>query len=168
MYAKILTGSLILSSVALGACDVPTAAPRFETTFVVPAEAVTVLVTSRPATATIGYDLNDVDRAVIDHARGGALRVDIVNAAGGTGVVQLVLSGGGVTVEGSVDLAGGSGQRIPATESEVRALLGRDVMITASGTLCPPSGCDASALPPFSVVTFRTSLELLLELGGES
>jgi hypothetical protein len=168
MDRKMLRAVLAVWCIALGGCDVPTAAPRFETTFVMPGEAVLVPVTSRPAAVLGSYDLTDVDVSLINRTRGGALRVDLIGSAGGSGLVELTLAGGGVEVRGVVDLAVGSGQRIPASESEVRALLGQDVAITASGTLCPQTGCDATSLPPFAQVTLRTSLELLLELGGES
>ena len=154
-------------AVALTACDVPTAPPRFETRFVVAGEDVSVPVTSRQASATSGYDLTDA-ADLAGRARGGALVVDVENAAGATGLVAIRISGGGVTVAGTVDLAAGDGQRIPADREQVQALLGHDLTVTATGTPCPQSGCNAAALPPFPMVRFETRLELMLELGGES
>jgi hypothetical protein len=151
----------------LSACDVPTAPPRFETRFVVAGEEVSVPVTSRQASATSGYDLTEA-ADLAGRAQGGALVVDVENAAGATGLVAIRITGGGTTVDGTVDLAAGGGQRIPADREQVRALLGQDVTITATGTLCPQSGCDANALPPFPMVRFETRFELMLELGGES
>jgi hypothetical protein len=154
-------------AVVVAACDVPTAPPRFETRFVMAGEDVTVPVTSRAATGTTGYDLTDAAE-LAGRARSGALVVDIENASGATGLVAIRIAGGGVMVDGTVDLAGGAGQRILADRAQVQALLGHDVAVTASGTLCPQSGCDASAFPPFPMVRFETRLELMLELGGEN
>ena len=113
------------------------------------------------------YDLTDASE-LAGRARSGALIVDIENTAGATGLVAIRIAGGGVTVDGTVDLAGGDGQRVLADRAQVQALLGHEVAVTASGTLCPQSGCDGSAFPPFPMVRFETRLELMLELGGEN
>lgn len=165
MKFRIVAGLGMLAVVA--ACDVPTAPPRFETRFAVAGGDVSVPVTSRPASATSGYDLTDA-ADLAGRARGGALVVEIANAAGATGLIDIRIQGGGATVVGTVDLAAGGSQRIPADREQVQALLGNMVSVTASGTLCPQSGCNANALPPFPEVRFDTRLELVLELGGES
>jgi hypothetical protein len=151
----------------LTACDIPTAPPRFETTFVVPGETVTVPVTSRSASASATYDLTDTGD-LVDRSRGGAIVVDVENAEAASGTVLVRFAAGGVTVDGTVDLSAGSGQRIPVSRDELAALLGRELTITATGTLCPASGCSPLSLPPFPSVTFETRLELTLEIGGES
>jgi hypothetical protein len=153
-------------AVVLTACDVPTAPPRFETRFVLAGEDVQVPVTSRSASATSSYDLTDA-ADLAGRARGGALVVDIDNAGSSTGLVAIRIAGGGVTVDGFVDLSAGDGQRIAVDEAQVQALLGHTFDVTASGTLCPNSGCNATALPPFPMVRFETRFELMLELGGE-
>jgi hypothetical protein len=155
------------TAVMLTACEIPTAPPRFESTFVVPGETVTVPVTSQNASASATYDLTET-ADLVGRSRGGALVVDVDNASGATGTVLVRIAAGGVTVEGTVDLSAGSGQRIPVSRNDLAALLGRELTITASGRLCPQSGCSAVTLPPFPSVTFETRLELVLELGGES
>jgi hypothetical protein len=152
---------------AVTACDIPTAPPRFETTFVVPGETVTVPVTSQNASASATYDLTDT-ADLVGRSRGGTLIVDVGNAAGATGTVLVRIAAGGVSVDGTVDLSAGSDQRIPVSRNDLAALLGRELTITATGRLCPQSGCSALTLPPFPTVTFDTRLELVLELGGES
>jgi hypothetical protein len=146
-------------------CDLPTAPPRFETTFVVPVESVTVFVTSHAVSASTIYDLSDTND-LAGRVRGGALVIDVANPSGATGLVHIRVSGGGGVVEGTVDLAG-NGQRIPASQAAMQALLGQSLTIAVSGTMCPQSGCNPTTLPPFPSVTFTTSLELMLELGGE-
>jgi hypothetical protein len=153
--------------VMLTACDIPTAPPRFETTFVVPGETVTVPVTSQDASASVTYDLTDTED-LAGRSRGGALVVNVENATGATGTVQVRIAAGGVSVEGTVDLSAGSGQRIEVGRDELAALLGRELTVTAAGRLCPASGCNPVNLPPFPNVTFDTRLEVVLELGGES
>lgn len=165
MARRLMAGAAVLGVVA--ACDVPTAPPRFETRFVVAGEDVSVPVTSRAASASSLYDLTDA-ADLAGRARRGALIVDIGNTAGATGLIAIRISGGGVTVNGTVDLAGGDGQRVVADREQIQALLGHDVEITASGTLCPQSGCNENSPPPFPMVRIETRLELMLELGGES
>jgi hypothetical protein len=169
MQGRIGRGSWMAAAavVMLTGCDIPTAPPRFETTFVVPGETVTVPVTSRSASASAAYDLSDTGD-LVDQSRGGAVVVDVENPANATGSVLVRFAAGGVVVEGTVDLSAGGGQRIPVSREELAALLGRELTITASGTLCPASGCNALSLPPFPNVTFDTRLELTLEIGGES
>lgn len=141
----------------------PTGLPRIESTFRFPVDDVVVPVTGIGATASTQADLDGID---IDDISRGRILVSPENGAGSTGVLTVRLMGGGVTVTGVVDVAGGPDQPIDVTGQEIRALLAGPVTIEASGTLCLSTGCGASA-PPFPDVTLKNTLELVVELGGE-
>lgn len=152
--------------VAVVSCDLPTSPPRFQPTFVIAAEEIRVPVTSTSASAATSRDLRGFDADMVARARGGALVVDLVNPAAATGTVTVRIEGGGASVQGEVDVAGGNGQRIPVPEATLQTLLGSDARITVSGTLCPASGC-APGPAPFPEVVFRPRIEITFEIGGD-
>jgi len=146
------------------ACDIPTGLPRIESRYLFPLEDVSVPVTGVPASAQISQDLSSID--LTDQVGGATIRISPENPAGATGTLAFTIKGGGVTVNGSVDVAGPASQRIELNEAQTRALLGGTVQISASGTLCRAGGCGLE-LPPFPIVTLRNEIELLVRLGGE-
>jgi hypothetical protein len=148
----------------LAACDLPTGLPRIESTFRFPIDDVVVPVTGVGATASVDAELDGID---IEDVRRGRVLVTPANAAGSTGILTVRFMGSGVTVTGTVDVAGGADQAIDVTGEEIRLLLGGPVTIEAAGTLCRSSGCGLSA-PPFPNVTLENMLELVVQLGGES
>jgi hypothetical protein len=162
--SRTLAVALAAATLTLAACDIPTALPRVESTFRFPVDSVVLPVAGVSASVTERSDLSDIDLS--DRIRSAALRVTPVNAAGSTGELTLQISGGGVVVYGTVDVANAAGQEIPITRAEAQALLSGEVAITASGTLCRASGCGVFP-PPFPTVTLRNELELIVELGGE-
>lgn len=162
---KTATAALV-AGLGLAACELPSGLPRFQPTYQFPAEAVSVDVTSQPASASAMEDLTDIDEELRDNVVAGALVVDVVNPAGATGQATVRITGGGQTVSGTIQLAGGDGQRITASQDALRAFLGSTVTISAEGTFCPASGCGATQ-PPFAQVTFDTKLEITIEIGGE-
>lgn len=151
------------SMVAAGACDLPSGPPRFQPTFVVGVEEIRVPVTSANASGGTERDLGGIDDELADRSRGGAIVVDIDNATGAIGVVSVRLAGGGAVVTGTVDVAGGDGQRIEIAEEQLRALLGSTVDVTVTGRLCPADGC-AQRPPPFPEVTFKPRIEVVVEI----
>lgn len=153
----------LLAVVATAACDVPTGLPRIESTLRFAVEDVVVPVTGVGATVSEPVDLGGVD---LQEVRRGTIRVTPENDVGATGVLAVRVIGGGVTVSGSVDVAGGPDQAIELTGDEIRALMGRSVTLEASGALCRPSGCGLSA-PPFPNVRLKNVPDLVVELGGE-
>ena len=155
--------SLVLVA-GLSACDIPTAPPRFQPTFVVDVESVSLPVTSAAASTFVSRDLADVDPDVAARTRGGAVLLRIDNPSAAAGVLSVRVDGGGETVRADVDAAAGT-IRIPLTEKEMRAFLTSAVMLRAQGTLCPADGC-ALRPPPFPAVTLRPRLEIRLEIGG--
>ncbi len=148
----------------LAGCDVPTGLPRVDSTFLFPVESVQLPVSGVTASATASQDFSDID--VADRVMEAAIRVTPRNPSGATGTLTVKLTGGGVTVTGSVNIAGGPNQRIPLTQEQVRALMGAQVQIEASGTLCKASGCGFE-LPPWPMVTLDNDLEVVVQLGGE-
>ena len=158
--------AVLVAGLGLAGCELPSGLPRFQPTYLFPAEAVSVDVTSQPAMSSTLEDLSDIDEELSDNVVAGALVVDVVNPSGATGQATVSITGGGQTVEGTILLSGGDGQRIPAERAAIQAFLGRTVTIEAQGTFCPATGCGATQ-PPFAQVTFETKLEITLEIGGE-
>jgi hypothetical protein len=146
------------------ACEVPTGLPIVESRFRFEVEGVAVPVAGVPASASVRQSLSDID--VANDVRAATIFVSPVNPSGATGTLAIQIEGGGVAVHGTVDVAGAANQSIPLTGEQARALLAGQVTITASGTLCRPSGCGL-APPPFPVVTLENQLELVVALGGE-
>lgn len=157
---------LFCATVSATACELPTASPRFQPTFVVETAPVAVPVTSAPASSFVSRDLADLDPDLVARARAGALHIAVDNASGARGVTHIRIDGGGATVEGDIVLDGAAVGRIEIPEDAMRALLEDAVLIRVSGTLCPASGCSAVA-PPFPEVTFRPRLQITFEIGGE-
>jgi hypothetical protein len=155
---------LLISILAASSCDVPTGLPRIESRYRFPVEDVTLPVTGVPATVTVSQDLSGIDLS--DRVSGATIRITPLNAAGATGTVTFRITGGGVTVNGSVNVAGPAGQTVPLDEAQARALLGGVIQISASGTLCRATGCGLE-LPPFPSVTLDNEIELMVRLGGE-
>lgn len=146
------------------ACEIPTAPPRFQPTFVVDVDPVSLPVTSMAASTFISRDLANVDPDVAGRARGGAVVLRIDNPSAATGVLTIRVDGGGETVTSAVDAAATS-VRIPLDVAEMRAFLTSALMIRATGTLCPADGC-VQRPPPFPAVTLHPRLEVQLEIGG--
>ncbi len=155
---------LLVLSPFLSGCDIPTTSPIIETTWRFPTEPLDVQVSGLSATTISTRDMSDIDLA--DKVQSGRILVTPTNPDGATGTVIFVLAGGGVTVLGTVDIAGGPEQAIPLTGEQIRALLGSVVTFRATGTLCPASGCGPAS-PPFSMVTLDSELEVVVRVGGE-
>ncbi len=162
---RALALALPMAIAAIG-CDLPTAPPRFQPTFVLQADPVKVPVTSAAASSQATRDLRDIDPDLAARARGGAVVVSVDNPSGATGQVRVRIEGGGALVEGDVPLSATNGHRITVPEVAMRAFLGNSVTIRVSGTLCPASGCQLRP-PPFPEVTFRPRIEVTFEIGGE-
>jgi len=148
---------------ALMGCDVPMGLPRFASTWRFPAADVVVPVAGVQGSTTVTEDLTDVD--VSDRVRSAVIRVRPENASGATGVITFTIRGGGLTVQGTIDITNPAVQTIAISEAEVRSLLGSIATFTASGTVCRPVGCGPVP-PPHASVTLKTELELVLEVGG--
>lgn len=155
---------ILLSCPLLSSCDVPTAPPRLQSAWRFPTESLEIPVTGLSATTVSTQDLGDID--LVDRIQSAVVHLAPDNPANASGTVLFVMSGGGVTVLGSVDVRGGADQTIPLTRAEVRALLSGVVTFRATGTLCPASGCGL-VVPPFATVTLDTELEVVIEVGGE-
>jgi len=157
------TSSFLAPLVLLPACQLPTGLPGIESTFRFPVEDVVVPVTGTDASAFESADFDGID---IENVSRGKVLVTPENTEGAMGVLAVRLVGGGVTVAGSIDIAGGADQPIDLSGEEARALLGGPVMIEATGTLCRASGCGFTP-PPFPNVRLRNAVELVVRLGGK-
>lgn len=153
-----------LCAAGLLACDIPTAPPRFQPTFVIDAEPLTLPVTSTATSSFTSRDMADLDSDLLSRARGGVLVVRVENAIAATGSALVRVDGGGETVEMALDIMRAD-DRIQLSERQMRAFLSGAVMIRATGTLCPADGC-ASRPPPFPQIRLRPRLEILFEIGG--
>jgi hypothetical protein len=147
----------------LMACDIPTAAPRFESTLRFPTEDLAIPVTGTPVRTSATDDLTEIDLA--DDVRRATVRVSPENPSGATGQVAFTITGGGATVQAMVDVAGARDQSIEIGEADVRALLGSVITLNAAGTICPVTGCGPVS-PPFPTVTLKTVIDVVLEIGG--
>jgi hypothetical protein len=150
-------------SLLAAACGLPTDLPRFESTFVVPAERIVVPVASQPVTASVAHDLGEAED-LARRARGGAVVIDVENPSGAAGSIQLRITADQADVTGTIDPRVASRLRLPLTPAEVQSILGNVVTLRASATLCPASGC-APGVPPGATVTLRARYELTLVVG---
>jgi hypothetical protein len=156
--------AIVLTPMLLLACDVPTGLPRIESSYLFPVEDLAVPVTGIDVAVQVSQDLSSID--LTDQVRGATIRISPENPTGATGTLAFTISGGGVSVNGTVDVAGPASQSVELDEAQTRALLGGTVQISASGTLCRAGGCGLE-LPPFPVVTLRNEIQLRVRLGGE-
>lgn len=154
-----------LAVLAIAACNLPTDAPRVLTRFLVPGDSVAVPVVGQPTTVSVQIDLSAVDESLASHARAGAIVVDVHNATNASGTINVQLTAPGALAQGTVNVGGGAGQRIPLTENDIQAMIGSNVTLTAAGTLCPAAGCGATPTPG-EIVELVANVELQLELGG--
>jgi hypothetical protein len=160
---------LVVSVMALAGagCELPTGLPGFESTFVIPAEDVSLAVIGAPTTAWVTDDLAGVDASIIERVAGGALIVHVSNAVGATGTVMVTISNGSVSAIGTVDVSGPAGQRIELTGDQVRSFVGGEITLRGSGTLCASAGCGSLVLPP-PMIHLDNRIELRLRIGAEA
>lgn len=112
--------------------------------------------------AQVQLDLDDIDAAVLDQVRGGALRVEVANPFAVAGTLDVAITAPGTAVRRSVQIASGTtAYRLELSEAEIRSFLGSpDVRITVSGTVSAPSG--TVTLTPAQALVVRARLELIL------
>jgi hypothetical protein len=122
-----------------------------------------VRVADQPIVAEqVELDLADVDEAVVDHQKGGALLLDITNPFNVTGNLALTLTAPGVTIRKPVALqAGSSTSRVELTESELGSILGASpVHLSASGAVSAPA--DGATVRPSQSVEISSRLEFTI------
>ncbi len=120
------------------------------------------------AAEEVELDLADVDRAVVDHQKGGALLLDITNPFDVTGDLDLTLTAPGVAIRKPVALeAGSSTARVELTESELGSLLGASpVVLGAGGAVSAPAA--GATVRPAQGVEIASRLELTIGAKEES
>jgi hypothetical protein len=154
----------LLAAATLVACDVPTALPRFDSTFAVPGPEVQVPVVGAPVPAVpVTLDLGEVDEDLRARAQGGEIQLTPLNPEDGTGTLQVTITDAesAATVSQTIEVtAAGTPQIVNVGADEMRAFLGGDVTITVTGTLGP-------AAIPTRLVVLETLVRITFELGGE-
>ena len=109
---------------------------------------------------SVTLDTEDVDSALVERVRGGAVLVDLSNPWPVSGTLTLRLDG----ITRVLQLApGATSQRVELSGSELRQILGRVVTLSVEGTLSPAS---AVTLTPDQRLSLDTTLSLVVELGG--
>lgn len=109
---------------------------------------------------SVTLDTQDVDSALVERVRGGAVLVDLSNPWPVSGELTLHLDG----ITRVLQLApGATTQRVELSGSEMRQILGRVVTLSVEGTLAPAS---AVTLTPDQRLILDTTLSLVVELGG--
>jgi hypothetical protein len=115
----------------------------------------------------VDLDLADIDQAVVDHQKGGALLLDITNPFDVTGTLTLTLTAPGGAITRPVALqAGSSTARVELSEAELGAILGRSpVSLSATGSVSAPVG--GATVRPSQGVEIASRLELTIGSKGE-
>lgn len=110
------------------------------------------------ASAT-SLDLSGVDGTIRDRAMGGTLFLTIANPFAVTGALTLNFAGSSPAVSKSINLtSGNSTPSVTFTADELKALLGKNINLTVTGTV---SGNPVS-VQPSQVVTVGTRLQVTL------
>jgi len=116
----------------------------------------TVAVQGRPLTsAEVDIDLSSVGDAVRDRVKRGSMLVTIANPFQVSGTLTLRLSTGSATVVKPLLLAPGTTERVvPLSRDELRALLGKRIVLQASGAVWGPgAGVLVTPLDALSAVS---------------
>lgn len=110
----------------------------------------------------VELDLADIDQAVVDHQKGGALLLDITNPFDVAGDLTLTLTAPGVTITKPVALqAGSSTSRVELSESELGSILGRSpVRLGVSGSVSAPA--SGATVQPAQGVEIASRLEFTI------
>jgi hypothetical protein len=110
----------------------------------------------------VELDLADIDQAVVDHQKGGALLLDVTNPFDVTGTLTLTLTAPGVVITKPVVLqAGSSTSRVELTEPELGSILGASpVHLSASGAVSAPAG--GATVRPSQGVEIASRLEFTI------
>jgi hypothetical protein len=127
-----------------------------------------VRVTDEPlATSAVQLDLGEVDEAVSDRVRSGAVRLRIENPFEVAGTFTLRLAAPGTTIARTLEVAPGTSQaRLELTGDEIRSLLGRsDVELSVTGRASSPAA--GTAVEPGDEIEVSVRLELVVGTGSE-
>jgi hypothetical protein len=145
-------------------CESP-AAP-LESMMVIREGQIVVPVVAQPVSVTVTRELAPAD-ATPGRTIAGAIVVDVENAGGATGQLDLRVTGFGASVNGSVDATSGTAHRIPLSIADAQALAAGALTFRASGTLCPAEGCAMAEPPAGQIVTLRARVELTVEVTAQ-
>jgi hypothetical protein len=90
-------------------------------------------------------DLSDIDSDIRDRAQGGKITLTINNPFAATGALTVSFTGGAQPVQKSIQLSSGpSTQDISLSKAELRALLGYNISLRATGQV---NGSSVSVMP---------------------
>lgn len=111
--------------------------------------------------AGVPLDATNVDPGLVERVRGGAVDLETESPWAVSGTLTLRLDG----IVRSVEVAPGTRtQRMELSEEEIRGILGREVTLTAEGSLSATGG--SILLRPGQELTISPRLLLEVELGG--
>ena len=111
----------------------------------------------------VELDLADIDQAVSERTKAGALLLDLDNPFAVTGTLTLTINGPNANIVKQVPLQqGAQSVRVEFNEQEIQSILGTSpVRLSVSGTVNAPT--SGATVRPSQVVTIRS--RLLLTLG---
>lgn len=113
--------------------------------------------------ADVELDLADIDEAVTDRTKGGALLLSLSNPFAVTGNLALTITAPNTVITKTVALAQGTtSARVEFNQQEIKAILGGGpVRIRASGAVCGSGACTTTVTPG-QTVSIATRLELTI------
>jgi hypothetical protein len=118
------------------------------------------------ATPEIVLELAEIEPAVTDRVRGGAVQLDIFNPFAITGDFELRITSPAARIARPLEMATGeSTMRVELTADELRAMLGHDdVRLGIAGTASSPPG--GTPVEPADEIALAARLELVVATGG--
>ena len=128
-----------------------------------------VAVNTTPTT----FSLSDVD--LVDQVQGGGVILDVVNPFTASAALNVVFAApaqgtaSAVTITKPINVPAQptSSTSVTLTQSELRSLLGKTgVTIRVNGTASGTGAGNSMAVTPASRITFRTKLQLILNVGA--
>ncbi|MBW3628426.1 MAG: hypothetical protein KY464_03930 [Gemmatimonadetes bacterium] len=123
-----------------------------------------IRVSNRTIDATeVELDLGDIDEAVTENVKGGALLLSLANPFTVTGNLSAVITAPGTTITKAIPLAQGfSSVRVEFNQQEIQSILGASpVRLRVSGSVCGSAPCTPTVTPTQSV-TIASRLELTI------
>ena len=119
------------------------------------------------AAAAVQIDLGEVDEAVSDRVRSGAVLLRIENPFDISGAFNLSLTSPGTTIVRALEVAPGTSQvRLDLTGDDIRSLLGQsDVHLSLAGRASSPAA--GTEVAPDDEIAVSVRIELVVSTGRE-
>ncbi len=116
----------------------------------------------------VTLDLSEIDADLTERVVSGAIILKMSNPFAVSGTLNLTITGDGVSIPAKqvAIAAGTTTQRVEFTGAELKQILGKDVTLRISGTVNSAGGFVT--LTPSQILSIKTSLDLVLQIGGEN